>query len=217
MQLMRLADTPLDRRDRVFQYSKPRLDRRVSARRNCIWRDRIWLAKKLLAFLLCRSRYRHLLIDFAQTRHRAIPLNQLARAHDRRRPFHKVPLVFELSVFRSRSHRRFHPVLRDQLGKVGKRTSSNTGPRRRQPTRHDDQDAALHRVGARRATPSHLRTRWLVNPSECSRSQRMAALTFHPIPTLTGPAGHAKSPAHRMGRRPECANHPRCAHAPHVG
>ena len=24
MQLMRLADTPLDRRDRVFQYSKPR-------------------------------------------------------------------------------------------------------------------------------------------------------------------------------------------------
>ena len=48
------------------------------------------------------------------------------------------------------SHRRFHSVLRDRLGKFGKRTSSNTGPRRRQPTRHDDQDAVLHRIAARR-------------------------------------------------------------------
>ena len=152
MQLLRSADAPIDRRDHefsLFQASRfaPAQSSLAAVAFALIVFGRlknIWIAYYVAGRDHCHF------IDFSQSRHGAFPSNQLARAHDRRRAFHKVPLLFELSVFRSRSHRRFHPVLRDQLGKVGKRTSSNTGPRRRQPTRHDDQNAALHRTGSRR-------------------------------------------------------------------
>ena len=64
-----------------------------------------------------------------------------------------------------------------------------------------------------RPTPSNLRTRSLVNPSECPRNQLKAARVFR-ADTNTY---RSSWPAHRMGRCPERANHPRCAHAPHAG
>ena len=64
MQLMRLADVPLDRRDRVFQLLQaPRRDRRVTLAEFAIWCVRLCLAQKPWPMPTIRSRYRHLFID----------------------------------------------------------------------------------------------------------------------------------------------------------
>src|SRR6266542_5409521 len=98
MQLMRLADVPLDQRDRVFHYSRFRA---VTGTMIIVtialgalvfgWLKNAWLAYYLSA-------------DLPKARHRPLSLFQLAHTHDRPWALRKISLVSQSSLFRSRLH-----------------------------------------------------------------------------------------------------------------
>ena len=151
MQLLRSADVPIDRRARDFRYSRWRAGTGAiilaAAALALIAFGRLnntWIPYYIAGVIIVTLLIFHNLVTA-----RFRPTNWLVRMTDD-------GLFIK---FRSYLNYRFSDqdptvvfisLLRDQLGKVGKRTSSNTGPRRGQPTRHDDQNAALHRTGARR-------------------------------------------------------------------
>jgi len=105
MQLMRLADVPLDQRDRVFHYSRFRA---VTGTMILVtialgalvfgWLKNAWLAYYVAAVVaIC-------LPDLSEAHHRPLPLFQLAHTHDRSRALRKISLVSQSSLFRSRLH-----------------------------------------------------------------------------------------------------------------